>query len=43
MFPHSVESGTKGSPQKQKMTITKIDLNAEIDDARFKMPAKAQQ
>ena len=39
MFPHSIESGPKGSPQKQKLTITKIELNPEIDDARFKMPA----
>lgn len=39
MFPHSIESGAKGSPQKQKLTITKIELNPEIDGARFKMPA----
>lgn len=38
MFPHSVESGQKGSPQKMKMTIQKIELNVPIDDARFKMP-----
>ena len=43
MFPHSVESGAKGNPQRQKMTITKVELDPEIDDARFKMPAKAQQ
>ena len=42
MFPHSVESGAKGNPQRQKMTITKIELDPEIDDARFKMPAKPQ-
>jgi hypothetical protein len=39
MFPHSIESGPKGSPQKQKLTISKVELNPEIDDARFKMPA----
>jgi outer membrane lipoprotein-sorting protein len=38
MFPHAVESGQKGSPQKMKMTIQKIELNVPIDDARFKMP-----
>lgn len=42
MFPHSVESGPKGSPQKQKMTVQKIELNVPIDDARFKMPSKPQ-
>ena len=41
MFPHSIESGPKGAAQKQKLTISKIDLNPEIDDARFKMPAAA--
>jgi outer membrane lipoprotein-sorting protein len=41
MFPHSIETGAKGSPQKQKLTITAVELNPEIDDLRFKMPAKA--
>jgi outer membrane lipoprotein-sorting protein len=41
MFPLSIESGPKGSPQKQKLTISKVELNPEIDDARFKMPAVA--
>lgn len=40
MFAHSIESGAKGSPQKQKMTVTTIELNPDLDDARFKMPAK---
>ena len=38
MFPHALESGQKGSPQKMKMTSQKIELNVPIDDARFKMP-----
>ncbi len=38
MFPHAIESGQKGSPQKMKMTVQKIELNVPIDDARFKMP-----
>jgi hypothetical protein len=29
----------KGSPQKQKLTITKIELNVPADDSIFKMPA----
>jgi outer membrane lipoprotein-sorting protein len=41
MFPHSIESGPKGAAQKQKLTISKIELNPGIDDARFKMPAAA--
>ena len=39
IFPFAVESGVKGSPQKQKLTITKIELNVPADDSIFKMPA----
>jgi outer membrane lipoprotein-sorting protein len=38
IFPFAIESGVKGSPQKQKLTITKIVLNAPVDDSIFKMP-----
>lgn len=38
MLPHSVESGVKGSPNKQKITVEKVEINPEIDDSRFKMP-----
>ena len=38
MLPHSMESGQKGSPQKMRMTIQKIEVNVPVDDARFRMP-----
>jgi outer membrane lipoprotein-sorting protein len=38
LFPFASESGIKGSPQKQKLTITKIELNVPADDSIFKMP-----
>jgi hypothetical protein len=38
LFPYSIESGAKGIPQKQKITIEKIEVNVPLDDARFKMP-----
>ena len=38
MFPYAMESGQKGSPQKQKMTLQKIELNVPLDDTQFKMP-----
>jgi outer membrane lipoprotein-sorting protein len=41
VFPFAIESGIKGSPQKQKLTITKIELNVPADDSIFKMPAAA--
>jgi len=41
IFPFAVESGVKGSPQKEKLTISKIELNVPADDSIFKMPAVA--
>ena len=41
MFPFAVENQVKGTDQKQKITITKIELNVPADDSLFKMPAAA--
>jgi hypothetical protein len=41
IFPHSIEQAMKGNPQKQKITIEKIEINPALEDARFKMPAAA--
>ncbi|HEV8132790.1 MAG TPA: hypothetical protein VGQ81_16205 [Acidobacteriota bacterium] len=38
MMPHSIEAGAKGRPEKQKVTIEKVEINPAIDDSRFKMP-----
>jgi outer membrane lipoprotein-sorting protein len=38
MFAHSNESGVKGSPQKEKLTFEKIEINPPLDDSRFQMP-----
>src|SRR5712691_7838102 len=35
MFPYALESGAKGSPQRQKIIVEKVELNPAIDDARF--------
>ncbi len=40
MMPHSMEMGAKGRPEKQKLTIEKVEINPVIDDAKFKMPEK---
>ncbi len=43
-LPHSIESGVKGSPFKQKVTWLKIEANAPIADSRFAQPgAKPEQ
>ena len=41
VVPFSIEAGPKGSPQRQKVTIEKLEVNPQIDDGVFKMPAAA--
>lgn len=38
LWPHSIQNGVKGRPEKQSLTIDKVEVNVPIDDARFKMP-----
>ncbi len=41
MFPFAIESSIKGSAEKQKITLEKVELNVPVDDSVFKMPAAA--
>lgn len=41
IFPFSLEQSIKGTPQKQRIIVEKIELNPALDDARYKMPAAA--
>jgi outer membrane lipoprotein-sorting protein len=41
MFSFAIEGGQKGNPQRQKITIEKLELNVPVEDASFKMPAPA--
>ena len=38
MMAHSIDAGVKGQPMRQKLTLSAIEVNVPIDDARFKMP-----
>ena len=38
MIPFAIEMGQKGAPQRQKLVVSKVEVNVPIDDARFKMP-----
>jgi outer membrane lipoprotein-sorting protein len=40
-FPHRIEGGPKGTPQKQTIAITKIEVNPTLDAARFGKPTPA--
>lgn len=41
ILPFAVESGVKGSAEKQKLTITKVEINVPVDDSIFRMPPPA--
>jgi len=41
VFPFAIESGAVGGTQKQKITFDKIEINPEISDSEFHMPAAA--
>jgi outer membrane lipoprotein-sorting protein len=38
MFPFALDSGAKGSQERQKITIDKVELNIPVEAATFKMP-----
>ena len=42
ILAHSIDSGQKGAPGRQLITITKVEINPKLDDARFVMPAKKE-
>ncbi|HEX5706622.1 MAG TPA: hypothetical protein VFX96_04970 [Pyrinomonadaceae bacterium] len=37
-LPHSIETGVKGSPFRQKVTYERIEANINLDDSRFSRP-----
>jgi outer membrane lipoprotein-sorting protein len=37
-FPFAIEQAQKGSSQRQKLTVEKVEINVPIDDSRFTMP-----
>jgi len=36
--PFAIDSGNKGDPDKQKITIEKAEANVPVDDAVFRFP-----
>jgi hypothetical protein len=39
VFPHRIEVGPKGKPERQRLVIEKVEINPALDPARFAMPA----
>ena len=38
VFPHAIETRAKGRPQGLRLVVESIELDPEIDDARFRLP-----
>jgi len=38
VFPHRIDVGPKGSPERQRLVIQRIEVNPPLDVARFAMP-----
>lgn len=38
VFPHAIETRVKDRPEILKIRVDKIEINPDLDDARFKMP-----
>jgi len=41
MMPFAIEAGPKGRPERQKITLEKVEINVPVDAAMFNMPAPA--
>jgi hypothetical protein len=39
MFPHRIEVGPKGKPERQRLLIQHVEINPPLDAAHFTMPA----
>src|SRR5206468_10751707 len=42
MMPFTIESGAKGSPMRQKMMMDSVEVNPELPDTLFALPANAK-
>ena len=40
VFPHRIEVGPKGSPERQRLVVRKVEIDPPLDDARFVMPGR---
>jgi outer membrane lipoprotein-sorting protein len=41
-FPHLIRSGARGRPERQSLTVEKIEINPVLEDAHFRMPPEGK-
>jgi hypothetical protein len=42
VFPHRMDVGPKGSPERQRISVRRVEINPPMDDSRFAMPGGGQ-
>jgi len=42
-YPHSIENGVKGNPNRAEIVYEKIEINVPLDDSRFARPSATTQ
>lgn len=40
VFPHRMDVGPKGGPERQRLVIQSVEVNPPLDDARFSLPKR---
>ena len=40
VFPHRIEVGPRGSPERQRLVVRQVEIDPPLDDARFAMPGR---
>jgi hypothetical protein len=43
LFPHRIRSGARGRPERQVLTVEKVELNPALDEGRFHMPSPVKR
>jgi hypothetical protein len=43
VFPHRIEVGPRGKPERQRLVIQKVEINPPLDASRFTMPGERRK
>ena len=43
VVPHEITIGAQGRPERVRIVVETVELNASIDDQRFRMPARTRR
>ena len=43
VVPHEITIGANGRPERVRIVVETVELNASIDDQRFRLPARTRR